>query len=317
MKKILLINLLIILIIFITAELSSYIMLFSKYKEDIINFNNIVNSESKIKIPFLKYSKVILPTRENLLCNGGGCFRPVEYKNSDLKPIILFGCSYTEGFGLEDNETFSHKLAQYTNRSVYNRGRSGTGIPFLYYQLNDNEIIKELPKNPEYIIFTLIPDHFPRLFRYRNFVLGGEHTLRYKIQDDKLIEDKIKFPFLHSLFTSIVIEEYLTNKNSSDTKKVTDLTVKLFDESYKKIKENFPNAKFVILYFECPFDEKNTYDELLKDISKISDDITMIHINEKLPQLTEHDEYWIEDKSHPSAKAWDLIVPMISKELNL
>ncbi len=312
MKKFLLINLLIIFIIFIIAELSSYVMLFCKYKEDIIIFNNIVNSESKINIPFLKYSKVTLPNKKNLLSG----FRPVEYKNPDLKPIILFGCSYTEGFGLKENETFSHKLAQYTNRSVYNRGVSGTGIPFLYYQLNDDDVIKELPKNPQYIIFTLIPDHFPRLFRYRNFVLTSNHSLRYKIQDNKLIEDKIKFPFLHSFFTSIVIEEYITNKNSSDPKKVKDLTVKLFDESYKKIKENFPGAKFVILYFECPLDEKNRYNELLKDISKISDDIIILYINDKLPQLTEHEEYWLQDKSHPSSKAWDLIVPMISKELN-
>ena len=316
MKKFILINLLIIFIIFIFAELTSYIILMHKYKERIIHFNNIVKSESKINIPSLKYVKVTTLNKQNLICKDW-CLRPVEYRNPKLKPIILFGCSFTAGFGLENNETFSYKLAQYTNRSVYNRGRSGTGLPFLYYQLSDNEIIKELPKNPEYIIFTLIPNHFPRLFRYRNFVLTGEHTLRYKIQDNKLVEDKIKFPFLHSFFTSIVIEEYLENKNSLDTKKVTDLTLKIFDESYKIIKEKFPNTKFVILYYEGPWDKKNIYDNLLKEISKISNDIIIIHINEKLPQLTEKDEYWLEDKAHPSSKAWDLIVPMISKELNL
>ncbi len=241
LKKKFIINLSFILMIIAISEIFSCFILSKKYSQDIKDFIKITKNKD-IKIPLIKYSKTQLPSKE-LLYND---LRPIEYKNSDKQAIILFGCSYTYGFGLNENETFSRKLADYTNRTIINRGRSGTGIPFLYYQLNDTEVINQFPKNPEYIIFTLIPDHFPRLFRYRNFVMTGEHTLRYKIKDNELVIDKPINPTIHSLFTSIIIEEYLEQKNATNKNKVDMLFKKLMEESYKKIKDNFPNTKFVV-----------------------------------------------------------------------
>ncbi len=311
MKKKILVNLIIILIIFIIAELLSCIVLSNKYGNDIKDYIKITQNKD-IKIPLMKYSKVSLPTKEFLYKN----LRPIEYRNEKKQPIILFGCSYTYGFGLNENKTFSRKLADYTNRTVINRGYYGTGIPFLYYQLNDEELIKQLPKNPEYIIFTLIPDHFPRLFRYRNFVLTGDHTLRYKIKDNKLVVDKPLIPALHSLFTSIITEEYLAEKNGQNKTKVDKLFKKLMEESYSKIKKEFPDTKLIILYYENPSDAENAYNNELEILKNISEDIQIINIKEEIPDIFE-DKYWIEDKSHPSAQAWDKIIPYLAKRLKL
>lgn len=311
MKKKIIVNLSIILVIFIIVELLSCVVLSKKYGNNIKDYVKITQNKN-IKIPLMKYSKTELPSKKWLYEN----LRPIEYRNQDKQPIILFGCSYTYGFGLKENETFSRKLADYTNRTVINRGKSGTGIPFLYYQLNDEELINQLPKNSEYIIFTLIPDHFPRLFRYRNFVLTGDHTLRYKIKDNKLVVDKPLSPVLHSLFTSIIIEEYLAEKNGQNRTKVDKLFKKLMEESYIKIKKEFQNAKFVILYYENPLDAESAYNNELEILKNISEDIQIINIKKEIPDIFE-DKYWIEDKSHPSAQAWDKIIPMLDKELKL
>ena len=316
--KLIIINITAIVLILIIIEFASYLSLCFKYKEDIINYKNISKNTmgggiNKKPSPFIGYAKVTTPDKQNLTSD----FRPIEYKKTNKKPIILFGCSYTYGFGLNRNETFSKKLSDYTNRTVINRGRSGTGIPFMYYQLKDKEILNELPKNAEYIIFTMIPDHIPRLFRYRNWVMTGDHTLRYKIKNNELIQDKLLFPFIHSFFTSIVIEEFIAKKSAENQKIRNNLLTKLISESYKEIKNNFSNAKMVILYYPCPLDQENIYNNEINNLKKENNDIIFIDINKELPNLNKEDKYWIEDNSHPSSEAWDIIVPFLSKKLEL
>lgn len=314
-KKILLINVVLIAVIFAVVEIFSYHFLFNRYKDVIENYNVIQsrNNSSIIKKPALKYVKVTLPKKEELISFK----RPIEYRNSSKKPIVLIGCSFTEGFGLNEDETFSRKLADYTDRTVYNRGRSGTGLPYLYYQLSDNEILSQMPKNTEYIIYTLIPDHFPRMFRYRNFVMSGDHTLRYKIKNGKLVQDRILFPALHSLNTAIVIEEFLANKRCEYKDNTKNLFHKIIAESDKIIKQYFDNAKLVILYIKNPLDNDiHEYDEIINELKNIDSNIEIIYINDLIPELYDR-ENWIEDNDHPSGKAWDKIVPVLCKKLGI
>ena len=315
MKKKIIFFLLPIIISIAISEIVSYRFLVNRNKTAVIAYNNILglNKKSIIPKPLIKYVKVT-----EFDAKKDKCLRPVEYRDKSKPPIILFGCSYTEGFGLEENETLSRKLADFTNRTIYNRGHMGTGIPFMYYQLNDKDIMEKLPKNTEYVIFTLIPDHFPRLFRYRNFVLTGDHTLKYKIKNNKLVRDKLMFPFIHSLYTSIIMEEYIANKKGYDVNEVKPLAVKLFEESYKIIHKKFPNAKFIIMYYQHYKGESTQeYDEIIDNIKNINkDNIEIIYINDLLPELYEK-KYWLEDNSHPSAAAWDIIVPVLSEKLGL
>lgn len=310
MKKIIIVNIIAIIFVFSIIEIISYANLYKKYKDAIINYNKIINRKTIFP---LSYKKVVLPNKNNLLDN----FRPIEKRDKEQKPIVLFGCSYTYGFGLEDNQTFSYKLANATNRTVINRGKSGTGLPFLYYQLNDKNIINELPKDTEYIIYTLIPDHFARLYRYRNFALTGDHTLRYKIKNDKLVIDKPFLNAIHSLFSVIILEEYLAEKNYQNDSKDFQLFNKLMDESKILINENFKDAKFVILYYKGPFDTDNTIDKIVEDYVNRNKDITLININEEFPYIQKDKDYWLLDNDHPSEKAWDLIVPRIIEKLNI
>lgn len=310
MKKILVINIILLLFVFLISEITSYCILLGRYKEALENFNII--TENKTVIP-LNYKKTTLETKKDLLSS----FRPIEERNTKKRPIILFGCSYTEGFGLKDKQTFSYKLANYTNRTIINRGKSGTGLNFLYLQLSEEEIRKTLPKNPEYIIYTLIPDHFARLYRYRAFILG-DLSLRYKIKNNKLVQDKPIFINPHSLFTILLLEEYIEQtKYKNDFENFT-LFNKVMDESYKLIKEHYPYTKFVILYYEGPHDINNEIlDETLKKYIKQNEDIILIEVNKELPEIQKNREYWQIDEEHPSSQAWNLIVPMVAKKLNI
>lgn len=308
MKKILLTNLILILLLFIIAEGISYGILYNKYKNDIKEYNHITGHKSIFP---LSYQKVTQAAEGNLF-EG---LRPEELRDKNKRPIILFGCSYTYGYGLNENQTFSRKLADYTGRTVINRGRSGTGIPFMYFQLTNPNIIEKLPKDAEYIIFTLIPDHFPRLFRYRNFVLTGDHTLRYKIQNDKLVMEKLILKPLHSLFTAILLEEYIAEQNYKKSLPDNALFTKLINESHKIIKNKFPNSKFVILYYKYNADEQA--DNAVRNYTKNNKDIILIEADKEAPEILKDQKYWLSDNIHPSEEAWDIIIPIIAKKLNI
>jgi len=317
MKKILKIIFINLIILFCLIEGISYIYLCRKYNQDIKDFI-LVTTGKKIKIPYLAYKKVFTLNADEIINK----LRPVEYRNKDKSPVWLFGCSYTYGFALENNETFSHKLADYTGRTIVNRGYIGTGIPFFYKQISENKILNDIKsltpgKEPDYIIFTLIPDHFGRMFRYRNWVMSGDHTLRYKIdKNGNLIEDKSIFLPLHSLFTSIVLEEYNEHQKTNDSQNVYNLFDKYIDSVSDIIKKQLHNTKFVILYLKCPLDNDNDiYEEEIRK-EAVKNDIIYINLNEKISEIKQ-DKYWIEDKSHPNAAAWDKIVPVVTTNLML
>ncbi len=98
-------------------------------------------------------------------------FRPVSYPENPDKtknPIILFGCSYVWGNGLDEKNTLSEKLAEYTKRIVYNRGIKGGSFQHMLYQSEDNtRYYNEVnTKNPDYIIFVFEYDLLRRLYKY-------------------------------------------------------------------------------------------------------------------------------------------------------
>lgn len=308
MKRKIIYSIVNIFILLFFIEFFAYNLLVNKYKgfiEQNKQFEDIFS-------PKFRYSKVTINSHDYRQYY----FRPVEYRNKSKSPILLFGCSFVEGFGLRDNQIFSYKLADYTDRTVFNFGQCGTGIQFFYSLLSDDSFINFLPKNTEYVIYTFIPDHLPRLYRYRPFVFEPKYINRYLIKNNKLTEDKLHFLFLHSTFTSAVIEEYVSNERFKNKEKTDELFLKLFVESDKIIKRKLPKAKFVILCYSntsWDFPIKSELELLRKTIP----DVTIIDLNDYFPELYNNSEYCISDGFHPNEKAWDLIVPFISEKLQL
>ncbi|MCD7740221.1 MAG: hypothetical protein LUH11_02610, partial [Candidatus Gastranaerophilales bacterium] len=67
-----------------------------------------------------------------------------------------------------------------------------------------------------------------------------------------------------------------------------------------------------------PTDYENYNDYYFEELKKSQEknNIIFIDLNKNLPELKD-EIYWLEDKSHPSEKAWDLIVPFIAEKLNI
>ncbi len=180
-------------------------------------------------------------------------FRPIAGEEHKKRPIVLFGCSYTYGAGLKDNETFGYKLSEYTKRPVYNKAILGWGIQQMLWQLKNVDLQKEV-KDPEYIIFTFIPDHINRLFSFSRFHFPSYIDPVYRLDKNGNLEEKIPihplYRFYFVRFFDGQINEFIHNINNEKIwNENFDLIKRHFEEAYKEIKRLWPDAKFVIIKY--------------------------------------------------------------------
>lgn len=247
---------------------------------------------------------------------------PSQEKNSK-RPIVTVGCSYTEGVGLVDNQTFAAKLNKYTGRTTYNRGVGGSGIQLVYRQLTDKDFKKDIP-DAEYVIYTFIYDHFFRQFQTLFCPYMAEVNFRYKLNNGHLQEINSPFWFM---YWSFLVKSYLEYKKNIDIDKEISNGFPLFfatlQGSLDETKKKYPDSKFVFIEFPqeylcSPDYEEGSFELKPEQIDKI-EKMGIIYVNAS--ELVGHrfceKKYRVSDKDHPSEQAWDEFVPLLVKKLNL
>ncbi len=322
LKKILIINLAIILIIITVAEVVSLRSYRRKYSHFVINQANLCeNPEECIKQNMPHYS---LPRK----------IRYEDYKESisdktykskvpQKRPILTIGCSYTYGSGLEDNQTFAYKLNKYTGRTTYNRGILGAGPQLVYRQLTDKNFKNDVP-DAEYVIYTFIHHHLYRQLLILTCPFNSDICMQYKIKGDNLVE---YYSTLGSLSFSFLMKTYLEYKNQQDYNKEVKnglpLFTKIMEKSVQQTKKMYPNSKFVFVEFPdasfCWGDENINEQKLTSDQVEQLKSFGIIYVNSM--DLVGHNfcerKYRLADGDHPSEQAWDELVPKLVQKLNL
>ena len=326
-KKIIFINFIIIVLILCIVEFLSFQTYKNRYKDLLeAHIKNCENPEECRKEMAIKYKKVKRFNYENLIHE---CLNKV-YTGNKKGGIVTIGCSYTEGAGLKEEQTFAYKLNKYTGRTTYNRGVSGSGPQMVYRQLSDKNFKNEVPA-AGYIIYTFIFDHLGRQFRPLLSYESSDLEIIYKLNNkNQLIEINHPCLFFYSSYITKTISEYVEHKELDNffrernyklhDNKMYKLFLKTMEESVKTMKKDYPDAKFVLL--EVPQGEMYTMPltelrrEEIKDIEKLG----IIYINaEELVghQLRDTEKYRMPDKDHPNERVWDEIVPSLAKKLNL
>lgn len=195
-------------------------------------------------------------------------------KNSEKNEgnIIFIGGSFTQGWGINDDQTFSSLIKKnFKDYNVYNFGQSGYGGVQSLLLLEN--IIKKIEK-PKLIIYGFIEHHEQRnvarstwletLLRYSK--RGHDHKPKIPYatinKDNQLIihEPKGYIEFwLREKSSLILILEKFTNKQiNRQRKKYQDLVTKqIFIEMKKIADENNSNFLIVNLYFSNKDNEKN------------------------------------------------------------
>lgn len=318
----------IVLIVFINILFISLILccidflIYTKFK------NKYINSFEHADIfPPISYSdnyKIdFSPQSYNFLTKNIPSFRRTITKYEEKKAILIFGCSFAYGFGLTNKETVSNKLSEYTQRTVYNFAIPATGIQHMLELIKNPDLYKELSL-PEHMIYVYIPGQMKRL---RADIFPGPLdtngiNLKYELKNNKLKLVKSPLNIFSKTFIikSLLYQKDLKRNNSSiENKNYNALLAKaIFNESKKILEAKYPGIKFTILRYETEGDEAEylELEEMWNDLEK--DGFSVIKSSDLIGRKYKyHSKDTNIDDYHPSAYAFDILIPPLAEKLNL
>lgn len=232
--------------------------------------------------------------------------RSIVSNKINNKSIMLLGCSYTYGTGLEENQTFAYYLAKETEKNIYNLGIQG-GSPYNLLYLIQQQNFKNEYQNVNLIIYTYIGDHINRLNQYLKCEIFGPYCnlrLVKSKKSGKYIKASEWYRYPSQIFLFRMLLKYITDyKNQAKfyDKNTTEFA-NIINEINKNMKNYYPNSKFVFLVYYPEDKQEWMFDKLDNDIKIIStDEITNVNLSDKI--------YTHDEDPHPSEKAWQEIVP--------
>lgn len=242
--------------------------------------------------------------------------------DENKRPIVLLGCSYTAGFLLEENETFTAKLNAYTGRSIYNYALGGGSMALVLRQLQSDVFLKNLPKNPEYFIYTYIIDHNKRCYERAP---GWENDILLDLYEVDRKNNLRKVPCgkVCTFFCSTATYRLWRMTLGQAIAKSGDFSLPdaIISEISNIIKTEFPNSKFVILVYDDNTDTIHLpldYEEKMMSEIAQKNGIKILFTKKMTAGKDILDgKYRASDDIHPSEEAWEKLTPDIAKALNL
>ncbi len=309
------INLILLVIIFISSE---YII-WKKYSQEYTK-NSILTDKKNIEFKYsLINPNVSLTKIKNYFTGEGNLYwgrKPDGLEYKDPNPIIVFGCSFAYGQYLNYNQTFSYKLAHILKRTVYNRAMPASGLQHMYLQSTLNSTYKDIP-TADLVFYIMIQDHYRRILINSFNIAENYFYLHYSDKKNKLVKDNYNNIF-GNFYRSSYIQKYLNHYfsdrfiyNDKNADKLTNLVLSYFLETRKNLEKNWNKKfKFVIIFYK-----DITYEDLLSKKLK-ENGFIVIQTKELIKEDLNSSDFKLED-NHPNEKAWNLLVPLIVRELNL
>ena len=271
-------------------------------------------AKSHFKYKFYNKTITLKEARKNLtrLREPSG----LNYKNKHK--IMLFGCSFVYGYELNENQTIGYKLSNFLKIPVYNRAMVGGNPQELWYQVaaeGSEDFYNEVPLTDTYI-YTIIDSHFERIYNFYP-VYTYRHPLNYLTSKGELKRDiqqslllnLLKISYSYRFIEQKIKYNFLTNKDNYP--KIINNTALYLIESKKELeKRNKQKINFIVLFYD-----KIRYEKELEQKLKENG----IHVI-KTKDLTKEDlkslKYTLsKTNKHPNEAAWDLLTPLIAKEI--
>jgi hypothetical protein len=178
--------------------------------------------------------------------------------------VVMFGCSYTFGEGVEDHETAAYKVGAAAGLNVYNFAFNGYGPQQMIAALEQGLVRKIVKHNKVIAIYQAVPFHIPRAAGFSSwdkhsakYVLAWDGSLRYDghfDDHDLFLWQAVRRSYLYKLF--------LENKYVPREKDI-ELYLEIIRVSAKLVAEQFDGSEFhVILWPNPPNESSYAYDRV-------------------------------------------------------
>jgi hypothetical protein len=253
--------------------------------------------------------------------SAGRRFTANPHPSLRKRHLLLFGCSFTFGAGVPDDQTLPSQLAAIAQGyHVYNYGRVGAGPTDLLDRIQSTDLKTEVSESEGIGVYVMIPDHVRRVPPSLFSLLFRRDYPYYFERSDGTIARASSFaeasPWL-SLFYNILAGSQTasyfhfdipTSIRAQHVRFAARIVREMRDEYLKR----FPRDRFVVVMYPwpevpgmlAPYLEAEGLDVL--DYSAVSL-ATRLHVR----------DYVSSSDHHPSAAAHHLVAEAIANDLSL
>jgi len=240
--------------------------------------------------------------------------------------VILFGCSFVNGDGLNDNETLSYFLyKEIPEYNIYNYGISGSGPQKMLDLLKSNKLPQEVFSSKGYFFYVFTNIHIYRAIgstvspdtirkytalnkdeNWFSYIINRNGTLEKIDSSDEIIRIR---NLVYRIFLLIKQHSYFLRLNNIDlpfnsVKKGAELTYKIIAASKSEYEKQFNGTFYVVLH---PISGDIETQNLIQLLKKNNISYIYYSINGSL------DEYEIPQDLHPNAKLNRLLAERLAQ----
>ncbi len=246
--------------------------------------------------------------------------------------VIFLGCSYTFGYGVNDDETFPAQFAKINPGCiVLNYGKPANSPQEILILVSNPKFYADIPNLPAIFVYLYIPHHLERLVG--SWELIGSWGRKLPCIELKNHSCNIKGTFqevfptkylisraLHSskLIESFAFSTYLKySPNEEDLKNFSNVIINV----YGFISKNLPKSKFIFcIYPGCTFTNSETKN-LIDYLSYAKEDLKLIDFssddkkNQTYTSLYANRLYTCTDGRHPSPIVYKYLAEWLTEDL--
>ena len=242
---------------------------------------------------------------------------PVDKGNRD-RFILFFGCSFTYGEGVGDDQTLPYHVGRLAaHYTPYNYGYHGLGPFDALAKIENIDFKNEVRETPGIIIYTFMPDHLNRLLGSMS-TMGWHFNGAYyrKSAAGKLVRNgdfKTGRPIWTRIYTLLSKSRILEVLKINLPPKIGDYDLKLFAQTCQAmdaiIKAKFPQSAFYVVIYP------GTNSDRL--VQYLEEGGIKYHDYTRLFDPADPKFYLSEDDHHPAPLAYQLVAEQIVNDLHL
>lgn len=289
-----------------------------------------IQYNTKILEETLTYKNQPILTWSSTLFGDGSRWTPHSKSNKESQHLVFWGCSFTFGSTVEDDQTLPFFVQENTSKyRAYNLARPGSSVAESFIDLEKNPNLSFLTQREGIAIFTVIGAHLPRL-------AGSYYLMNYYLKNFNYIERNkdghfysrgsweqihpTQIRFIHLLYLSAFFRwlnmDLYVRKGSMVPNFVGDYADALLDLKNMYLKGTLPSNRFVVFLYPNAHDIYAPYipalrSELLKRKIEVLD-----YSAGEFSEISENSTATQVD-CHPNKEANRILGQWISEDLNL
>jgi hypothetical protein len=233
--------------------------------------------------------------------------------------ILFFGCSFTYGEGVADEQTLPYQVGLKTDRyHPYNYGFHGFGPFDALAKASNTEFRKEIRQGNGIIIYDFIEDHINRTIGGSSTVMWNHNYSYYRKTGDGLFVRTGSFltgrPLVTAVYRRLGESALLKTLNIGlplrTTRAHVHFTAQVIEQIQSELKLTYPDAEFLVMIYPGSKSAGRLKSELDEIGIKYLDYSGLFDPNDRKFYLSEEDK-------HPSPYAYQLIAEQIVTDLKL